>query len=57
MRADEVIATVRAHGIELTPMLDVDWPTIFREIGKRLNVNDRTIAYRMEDLGIYRKYI
>ncbi|MBK6734152.1 MAG: ImmA/IrrE family metallo-endopeptidase [bacterium] len=55
--ADEVIATVRSHGIELTPMLDVDWPIIFREIGKRLNVNDRTIAYRMEDLGIYRKYI
>ncbi|MBK7673149.1 MAG: ImmA/IrrE family metallo-endopeptidase [bacterium] len=49
--ADEVIATVRSHGIELTPMLDVDWPIIFREIGRRLNVNDRTLPIAWKTLG------
>ncbi len=55
--ADEVVAVIHEHGIELTPVLEVDWPIIFREIGKRLNANEQTIAYRMKDLGIYRKYL
>lgn len=55
--ADEVVGIVKAHGIELTPLLEVEWPTIFREIARRMNANERTIAYRMEELGLYRKYI
>lgn len=55
--ANEVVGIVKSHGIELTPLLEVEWPTIFREIARRMNANERTIAYRMEELGLYRKYI
>ena len=55
--ADECVELARRQGVTLTPCLEIDWPYIWKGMADRLEVNERTVGIRFEELGLIDRYV